>query len=176
MLHTCTRCRCTAYCVPIVTVHACMPYLRTCARRIPHERKSCSPHPLIVVDRLLAPPTYFLLAYARMRSVDSYISTCYIVIIMAGLNARGLQNKLLITTPLKHLITTPLILKYVKTTLGLLFSWLHILHCTVVISLGNLTSIPSYSCLVYAVLLLISLLLYIYTCFNQCNLCWKEAL
>ena len=57
------------------------PYLRTCARRIPHERhrtdiwKSCSPHPLIV-DCLLAPPTYFLLTYARMRSVDSYIFTC----------------------------------------------------------------------------------------------------
>ena len=52
------------------------PYLRTCARGIPHERrrtdirKSCSPHPLIV-DCLLAPPTYILLAYARMRSVDT---------------------------------------------------------------------------------------------------------
>ena len=54
-------------------------YLRMCARGIPHEwrrmdiRKSCSPHPLIV-DCLLALPTFFLLAYARMRSVDSYIS------------------------------------------------------------------------------------------------------
>ena len=54
------------------------PYLRTCVRGIPHERrrtdirKSCSPHPLIV-DCLLAPPTYFFLAYARMRSVDLYL-------------------------------------------------------------------------------------------------------
>ena len=42
-------------------------------------------------------------------------------------------------------------LKSVTTTLGLLFrnSWLHILHCTVVITLGNLASFPSYSCLVY---------------------------
>ena len=44
-------------------------------RRRTDIRKSCSPHPLIV-DCLLAPPTYFLLAYAGMRSVDSYISTC----------------------------------------------------------------------------------------------------
>ena len=29
-------------------------------------------------------------------------------------------------------------LKSVTTTLGILFSWLHILHCTVVITLGNL--------------------------------------
>ena len=46
------------------------PYLRTCARGIPHERrrtdirKSCSPHPLIV-DCLLAPPTYFLVINPR---------------------------------------------------------------------------------------------------------------
>ena len=67
-------------------------------------------------------------------------------------------------------------LKSVTTTLCLLFSSLHILHCTVVITLGNLASFPSYFCLVYdyAVLLLISLLLY--TCINQCNLCWNEAL
>ena len=35
-------------------------------------------------------------------------------------------------------------LKSVTTTLGFLFSWLHILHCTVVITLGNLVSFPSY--------------------------------
>ena len=34
--------------------------------------------------------------------------------------------------------------KICATTLCLLFSWLHILHCTVVIILGNLASIPSY--------------------------------
>ena len=33
--------------------------------------------------------------------------------------------------------------------LGLLFSWLHTLHCTVVITLGNLPSFPSSSCLVH---------------------------
>ena len=43
-------------------------------------------------------------------------------------------------------------LKSVTTTLGLLFSWLHILHCTVVITLGNLASFSSYSCLVYIIL------------------------
>ena len=45
-------------------------------------------------------------------------------------------------------------LKSVTTmyTLGLLFSWLHILHCTVVITLGNLASFPSYSCLVHMIL------------------------
>ena len=32
-------------------------------------------------------------------------------------------------------------------TLGL--AAIHILHCTVVITLGNLASFPSYSCLVY---------------------------
>ena len=58
--------------------------------------------------------------------------------------------------------------KIVTTTLGLLFSWLHMLHCTVVITLGNLASFPSYVLLpcaydiyyYYAVLLLISVLLH----------------
>ena len=54
-------------------------------------------------------------------------------------------------------------LKSVTTTLGLLCSWLHMLHCTVVITEGNLASFPSYVLLPcaydiyydYAVLLLI---------------------
>ena len=43
---------------------------------------------------------------------------------------------------------------HVTTSLGLLVSWLHILHCTVVIALENLhvTSFPSYSCLVNMIL------------------------
>ena len=39
-------------------------------------------------------------------------------------------------------------LKSVTTTLGLLFSWLQI-HCTVIITLGNVASFPSSSCLVH---------------------------
>ena len=42
-------------------------------------------------------------------------------------------------------------LKSVTTTLGLFFSWLHMLHCTVVITLGNPVSSPS-SCLVHMIL------------------------
>ena len=67
-----------------------------------------------------------------------------LIIIMPGLNARGLQNKLLIT-PLSecshnniYVLQVWCSLKSVTTTLGLLISWLHILHCTVVITLGNL--------------------------------------
>ena len=41
---------------------------------------------------------------------------------------------------------------FVLYTLCLLFSWLHILHCTVVITLRNLASFPSYSCLLYMIL------------------------
>ena len=41
---------------------------------------------------------------------------------------------------------------FAKTTLGLSFSWLHILHCTVVITLGNLALFPSYSCVAYTIL------------------------
>ena len=43
-------------------------------------------------------------------------------------------------------------LKSATTTLGLSFSWLHLLHCTVVFSLGNLASLPSSSCLVHMIL------------------------
>ena len=56
--------------------------------------------------------------------------------IMAGLDARGLHSKLLIT-PLSECSHNIIILqvwcslKSVTTTLCLLFSWLHILHCTV---------------------------------------------
>ena len=94
------------------------------------------------------------------------------IFIMAGLNGRGLQSKLLIT-PLSEWSHNIIILqvwcslKSVTTTLCLLFSWLHILHCTVVIILGNLASIPSYSCLVYMMLWLCSFITdYIYTCIN----------
>ena len=58
---------------------------------------------------------------------------------MPGLNAYGLQSKLLIT-PLSECSDNITILqvwyslKYVTTTLGLLFSWL---HCTVVITFGE---------------------------------------
>ena len=77
---------------------------------------------------------------------------------MAGLNARGLQSKLLITW-FYHLVseanyyTAGMVQPKITTcTLGL---------ATVVITLGNLASFPSYSCLVYmiAVLLLISFLI-----------------
>ena len=68
----------------------------------------------------------------------------------------GLQIKLLVT-PLSersHIIILQVwcSLTSVTTTLGLLFSWLHILHCTVVITLENLALFPSYSCLVYMIL------------------------
>ena len=81
-------------------------------------------------------------------------SVLFIIIIMAGLNACGLQSKLLIT-PLSEWSHTIIklqawcSLKSVTTTLGILFSWLHILLCTVVVTLGNLDWFPSYSCLVY---------------------------
>ena len=64
---------------------------------------------------------------------------------MAGLNASGLQSKLLIT----HLVSEAIIIIIIilcslksryTCTLGL---------ATVVITLGNLASFPSYSCLVY---------------------------
>ena len=63
--------------------------------------------------------------------------------------------------------TPPLLYNY--NNLRLLLSWLHMLHCTVVITLGNLASFPSLPCAYniyydYAVLLLISLLLHIATC------------
>ena len=67
---------------------------------------------------------------------------------MPGLNVRGLQSKLLIT-PLSEgshniIIQQVCSLKSVTTTLSLLSSWLYILHCTVVITLENLASFPSY--------------------------------
>ena len=63
------------------------------------------------------------------------------------------------------------------TTLGLLFSWLHTLHHTVYITLGNLPSSPSSSCLVHIINIIIYIYIYnyIYTCINQYNLNWKEA-
>ena len=63
---------------------------------------------------------------------------------MAGLNASGLQSKLLITHLLSEAIIIIIILCSLKSrytcTLDLV---------TVVITLGNLASFPSYSCLVY---------------------------
>ena len=65
---------------------------------------------------------------------------------MAGLNARGLQSKLLITDLVSeannnyYYTVQP---KITTCTLGL---------ATVVITLGNLASFPSYSCLVYMIL------------------------
>ena len=61
-------------------------------------------------------------------------------------------------------------------TLRLLFSWLHILHCTVVITLGNLASFSKLllPCVYDTMILQFYLLLYTYI--NQCNLCWNEAL
>ena len=101
------------------------------------------------------------------------------------LNVLGLQSKLLIT-PLSELSHNVILqvwcsLTFVTTTLGLLFTWLHILHCTVVITLGNLSSFPSYSCLVLNYDTMIMqfyywLVSYYNTCINQCNLCWNEAL
>ena len=73
-------------------------------------------------------------------------------IVMAGLNARGLQSKLLITPLSSEAIIIIIILqvwcclvqpKITTCTLGL---------ATVVITLGNLASFPSYSCLVYMIL------------------------
>ena len=71
-------------------------------------------------------------------------------IVMAGLNARGLQSKLLITPLSSKAIIIIIILqvymvqpKITTCTLGL---------ATVVITLGNLASFPSYSCLVYMIL------------------------
>ena len=46
-----------------------------------------------------------------------------------------------------HVYTLLCNLKSVTTTLGLLFSWLLMPHCTVVTTLGNLASFPSYSCI-----------------------------
>ena len=63
--------------------------------------------------------------------------------------ARGMMR---IRTPSIIILQVWCSLKSVTTTLCLLFSWLHILHSTVVIILGNLASIPSYSCLVYMIL------------------------
>ena len=71
-----------------------------------------------------------------------------------GRITRGLQSKLLIT-PLSELSHNIILqvwysLKSVTTTLGFLFSWLHnytALHSS--ITLGNLASFPSYSCIVY---------------------------
>ena len=56
------------------------PYLRTCARGIPHERrrtdirKSCSPHPLIV-DCLLAPPPFCCCIYLYILLLASVLNT-----------------------------------------------------------------------------------------------------
>ena len=79
-----------------------------------------------------------------------------LIIIMPRLNAGGLQITPLILVSEVIIIIIILqvwcSLKSVITKLGLLFSWLHILHCTVVITLGNLASFPSYSCLVYMIL------------------------
>ena len=85
-------------------------------------------------------PASFPYLCARARVVSHMNGTDIRMFIMAGLDVPGLQSKLLIT-PLSECS-----LKSVTTTLCLLFSWLHILHCIVV---GNLASIPSYSCLVY---------------------------
>ena len=65
--------------------------------------------------------------------------------IMAGLDARGLQSKLLITSVKPYYYYTAGIVqpKITTCTLGL---------ATVVITLGNLASFPSYSCLVYMIL------------------------
>ena len=69
------------------------------------------------------------------------------VLVMAGLNARGLQSKLLITPLVSEAIIIIIILQVwfslTTCTLGL---------ATVVITLGNLASFPSYSCLVYMIL------------------------
>ena len=81
---------------------------------------------------------------------------------MAGLNARGLQSKLLIT-PL--IVSEAIIIIIINLQVWCGLKSLHVYTlglATVVIALGNLASFPSYSCLVYmilyAVLLLISLL------------------
>ena len=77
---------------------------------------------------------------ASMRASETHEQTlrrqeqdriCTASIIMAGLNACGLQSKLLI-------LLVWCSLKSVTTTLGILFSWLGILHLTIVITLGNL--------------------------------------
>ena len=74
----------------------------------------------------------------------SVLDNVFQVLVMAGLNASGLQSKLLITHLVSEAIIIIIILCSLKSrytcTLGL---------ATVVITLGNLASFPSYSCLVY---------------------------
>ena len=97
--------------------------------------------------------------YCVNRESGSSLLIEYTDSLMPGLNACGLQSKLLITqlSEGSHNIFFIVLqvwcsLKSVTITLGLLFRWLHILHCTVVITLGNLASFPSYSRLVYMIL------------------------
>ena len=59
-------------------------------------------------------------------------------------------------------------LKSVTTTVGLLFSWLHIMHCTVVITLA---SFPSYSCIVYDYAVLLTLGTHAPEGYGSCPVC-----
>ena len=62
---------------------------------------------------------------------------------MAGLNASGLQSKLLIT----HLVSEAIIIIIILCSLKSRYTCT--LGLATVITLGNLASFPSYSCLVY---------------------------